>query len=265
MTGYIGYNSDVEQTTYEVGKTYKGQYEIYLNPLEIFKDYPPYMSKFYLAEFPTTPTEKGFNICCVNKIKILKELSVQDMLNAAEAITATKLATIASTSQPYTVAQSKQSHSIAAATTNCTSATALKIESIAVATGEFAVALANYKTSIAANTGAQSTTIANAEHSIAVTTGYDSSVSTYGTHSIAAVINELSFAHANAPESLAVSWGAGGASGVLGAWLLLAEYDKATKTIKQAKLFKVDGKTIKPNVEYTLVNGKPVEYTQPVE
>jgi hypothetical protein len=64
-------------------------------------------------------------------------------------------------------------------------------------------------------------------------------------------------------NSVALSMGIEGkASGALGCWIVLAEWKQDKKgnwKIKTVKTAKVDGKKIKPDTYYTLVEGKFVE------
>lgn len=64
-------------------------------------------------------------------------------------------------------------------------------------------------------------------------------------------------------ESVAIAIGKDcRARGVLGSWIVLAEWvrnDRIDDPIKEVKAFKVDGVNIKENAFYRLVDGEPVE------
>lgn len=75
-------------------------------------------------------------------------------------------------------------------------------------------------------------------------------------------------AEAGDSESVAVAWGyRGRARGVLGSYLVLADWDGNDNNywtqnewiLKGAKIVRVDGKKIKENVWYTMKNGEIVE------
>ena len=70
------------------------------------------------------------------------------------------------------------------------------------------------------------------------------------------------------PESVAVAWGYHGkAKGVLGAYLVLADWEgdeddywhQNLWQLKGAKMVRVDGEIIKPDTYYTMKNGEVVE------
>ena len=70
-------------------------------------------------------------------------------------------------------------------------------------------------------------------------------------------------ASATGEESVAAALGIESkAKGVLGCWIVLAEWEQDEKFNwhrKDVQCFKVDGETVKPDTWYTLKDGKPVE------
>lgn len=73
-------------------------------------------------------------------------------------------------------------------------------------------------------------------------------------------------ASATGKESIALAAGKDcKAKGALGCWIVLAErgeWDGNTYPIVSVKAFKVDGKSVKADTFYTLVNGEAVEASQ---
>ena len=73
----------------------------------------------------------------------------------------------------------------------------------------------------------------------------------------------LAMALATGKESIALAAGKDcKAKGALGCWIVLAErgeWDGNTYPIISVKAFKVDGKSIKEDTFYTLINGEAVE------
>ncbi len=76
---------------------------------------------------------------------------------------------------------------------------------------------------------------------------------------------------ANDPESIAVAWGYHGkARGVKGAYLVLADWEgdegnywtQDRWSLKDAKMVRVDGKKIKENTWYTMIDGEIVEASE---
>ena len=83
-----------------------------------------------------------------------------------------------------------------------------------------------------------------------------------GDFGVAITTKASSTAIVTGEEGIAISLGPGGtAKGTVGTWLILSEFDYEFNDVrrKDVKCFYVDGKTIKENVEYTLVNGELVE------
>ena len=77
---------------------------------------------------------------------------------------------------------------------------------------------------------------------------------THGYYSAAQTHGDYSAAQTHGNSSIAVSTGINGkASGIIGNWLVLAEWGDELKCVKSVL---VDGKRIKPNVFYKLENGK---------
>ena len=89
----------------------------------------------------------------------------------------------------------------------------------------------------------------------AATSGDESTAATYGDKSIAATSGYWSTAAVNGKDSIAVANGAKAtAQGALGCYLVLTEYQDGH--ILHCECRKVDGRHIKPNTLYKLVNGK---------
>ena len=84
-----------------------------------------------------------------------------------------------------------------------------------------------------------------------------------GLRSASTNTGNCSKADVSGKESVAAALGiASKAKGVLGCWLVLAEWDKDENYNwhrKDVQCFKVDGETVKPNTWYTLKDGRPVE------
>ena len=89
--------------------------------------------------------------------------------------------------------------------------------------------------------------------------GYSSTAGTSGNYSTAASTGLRCRAEATGAASIAVANGyKSRARGAMGCYIVLTEYDDDCNFL-WAKMAKVDGETIKPNVWYTLKNGEFVE------
>lgn len=109
----------------------------------------------------------------------------------------------------------------------------------------------NWEESKATNTGNQSAATNIGDESAATNTGYQSAATNTGDRSAASV---------EGFESIAIVTGYDcKAKGSLGCWIVLTErgeWDGNTYPIKCVKSFKVDGKKVKSNTWYKLINGK---------
>ena len=112
--------------------------------------------------------------------------------------------------------------------------------------------------SSAVNSGDRSSAVNSGDSSSAVNSGYSSSAVNSGYSSSA--VN-------SGKDSIAVAWGINSkAKAEKGSYIVLAEWvynkDKYEWLFKGAKMRKVDGKTIKANTFYKLVDGKFVEVNE---
>ena len=114
--------------------------------------------------------------------------------------------------------------------------------------------------SAATNTGNQSAATNTGDRSAATNTGYQSAATNTGDRSAATNTGDQSAASVEGFESIAIVTGYDcKAKGSLGCWIVLTErgeWDGNTYPIKCVKSFKVDGKKVKSNTWYKLINGK---------
>ena len=112
----------------------------------------------------------------------------------------------------------------------------------------------NWDDNKATNTGHQSA---------ATNTGYRSAATNTGNQSAATSTGNRSAAIVDGKDSIAIVTGKDSkAKGVLGCWIVLTErgnWDGETYPILSVQAFKVDGKSIKEDTFYKLVDGKPKE------
>ena len=114
--------------------------------------------------------------------------------------------------------------------------------------------------SAATNTGYQSAATNTGDESAATNTGDESAATNTGDRSAATNTGNRSAASVEGFESIAIVTGYDcKAKGSLGCWIVLTErgeWDGNTYPIKCVKSFKVDGKKVKSNTWYKLINGK---------
>ena len=117
--------------------------------------------------------------------------------------------------------------------------------------------------SAASNTGYCSAATNTGYRSAASNTGDYSAASNTGNRSVATNTGDYSAASNTGKNGIAVAWGRDSkAKGALGCYIVLAEYGERNGQeypLINAKMHKVDGKTIKPDTWYKLKNGKFVE------
>ena len=120
----------------------------------------------------------------------------------------------------------------------------------AVESGDYSAATNTGDFSAATNTGFRSAASNTGDYSAATNTGFRSAASNTG---------DFSTATNTGKNAIAVAWGRDSkASAGLGSYIVLAEYDDGGNFVA-AKMGRVDGKRLKPNVFYKLVGGKFVK------
>lgn len=112
-------------------------------------------------------------------------------------------------------------------------------------------------------TGNYDTASATGYYGAASATGNRGAASATGYQGAASATGDYGAASATGKESIALAAGKDcKAKGALGCWIVLTErgeWDGNTYPIISVKAFKVDGKSIKENTFYSLVNGEAVE------
>ena len=120
-----------------------------------------------------------------------------------------------------------------------------------VGDGSVAAAAGNYST--AATVGEFSTAATSGAYSTAATSGDGTTTATSGYYSTAAT------AVTSGKDSVAIAWGYRTmAKGKVGSFLALSEYNNRREFVT-TKIVMVDGKIIKADIYYTLIDGKFVE------
>ena len=158
----------------------------------------------------------------------------------------------AATNTGYQSAATNTGYQSAATNTgNRSAATNTGYQSAATNTGDRSAATNTGYQSAATNTGDQSAATNTGDESAATNTGDESAATNTGNRSAASV---------EGFESIAIVTGYDcKAKGSLGCWIVLTErgeWDGNTYPIKCVKSFKVDGKKVKSNTWYKLINGK---------
>jgi hypothetical protein len=116
--------------------------------------------------------------------------------------------------------------------------------------------------SASTNTGDYSASTNTGNRSVSTNTGDCSASTNTGNRSASTNTGDYSVSTNTGKNGIAVAWGnSGKASGEIGCYIVVAEYDK-NNNFKSAKMARVDGKKIKANVFYSLKNGNFVEVSK---
>ena len=275
MIGYKGFDKNFccKDIQYEVGKTftfpgtirlYSAGYHFCDTPLAVLEHYQPGISRYAIVNSLGETLHETGHIYCTSKLEVIKELTFSELVEHAQNVCCNSSNNSHSHSvihctEDYMCAIAPSHLSVAAVTKECSLAIVRDIGSIACATGNKSTAISEGNWSISTGTYLHNEVIAKKDWSIAAATGHFSRAVAQHKNSVAVSLGDESLVSVNDKRSLAVSWGGSGAKGTLGSWILLSEYDEKTKNIIDCKLFKVDGKVIKPDVYYRLEYGLPIE------
>lgn len=254
IRGYKGFDKDLKCRgfQYEVGKEYeckkavicKKGFHFCENPLDVFNYYFPSKSRYCEVEGSGEfDRDKAGNKVCCTKIKIIREITLEELIGKSDCSSANCI-----------LSASDEDSSVAANGSNFSTSVNAGKHSLACNEG--------YKSSSAA-VGAFSKSVNVGLNSVAISTGDCSSAVNSGKGSLALGTGDFSHSAAMGQNSIAFVTGFyGKAKGDLGCWLVLTEsggWDGNSYSYKDVKVFQVDGKNIKPDTFYQLIDGKPVE------
>ena len=264
MIGYKGFDKNFRcrDFQYQVGETYrhdgdldvcKSGFHFCDTPLAVLEFYPPVdENRFALVEatgkiLSTDDDEHKF---CTDELKILKELSLNDLLKA--------VSSAATNTGDYSAATNSGTCSAATNTGYLSAATNTGYRSAATNTGDDSAATNSGTYSAATNTGNRSAATNTGDYSAATNTGDYSAATNTGDYSAATNSGDRSAASVTGKHSIAIVTGVNGkAKGSRGCWLVLTERKK-TGEILSVKAVMVDGVSILPNHFYSLKDGKPL-------
>ena len=262
MKAYKGFNPDMtcRGFQYKEGETYTEDSASLCNsgfhacedPLDVFICYPPTdengnLNKFHEVELEDVSPEKDSDTKrCAKKITIGAELNLFGLAKAH-------------------VEWVKEQKDVKeeSATGYYSAATNTGYRSAATNTGYYSAATNTGNYSAATNTGDYSAATNTGDRSAATNTGYRSAATNTGNYSAATNTGYRSAATNTGKSSIAVAWGIDSkAKAAKGSYIALAEWKQNANDeweLVGAKMVKVDGKKIKADTFYKLVNGKLVE------
>ena len=278
MKMYKGFDKDLKcrDFQYEVGNTYeeptaelceKG-FHACEYPLDVFKYYAPgNMSRYCEVDLDEVSGKNDVEDSkrCGKKIAVKAEIGIAGIVKAAVDFVMEHIGDenketntgdcSASTNTGFRSASTNTGFRSASTNTgNCSASTN---------TGHYSASTNTGFRSASTNTGDCSASTNTGNYSASTNTGFRSASTNTGDYSTSTNTGDFSKADVSGKGSVAAALGiASKAKGVLGCWLVLAEWDKDENYNwhrKDVQCFKVDGETVKPNTWYTLKDGRPVE------
>lgn len=296
IRGYKGFDKDLRclDFQYEVGKEYECDKAVIClkgfhfceRPLDVLEYYGPVdgcsLNRFCEVEGSGEfdRSQNGDKICCT-KIKIVREITLQQLIdegikelgdNIVKISELYHFSRLVSNNDIRSLAFNHFDHSVAINTGHCSMVRNFGMHSAAISTGNNSIASSSGPFGYAKNAGLDSMAISSSmnsvsdttgDFSLSVSTGYGSLASAKGNVSLAVNTGEDSCASTEGFDSIAFVTGLyGKAKGDLGSWIVLTERDFQSFGdfyIKDIKAFRVDGRKIKPDRYYQLIDGEPVE------
>ena len=266
IKGYKGFDKELKCRgfLYEVDKEYEQGGEIKCcnngfhfceNPFDVFSYYPPNDSRYCEVHGSGKyDKDNDDSKVSVSKIKIGFEIGLKGLIDAGIKFILDKV------NWEESKATNTGNQSAATNTGDESAATNTGYQSAATNTGDRSAATNTGNRSAATNTGYQSAATNTGNQSAATNTGDESAATNTGDESAATNTGNRSAASVEGFESIAIVTGYDcKAKGSLGCWIVLTErgeWDGNTYPIKCVKSFKVDGKKVKSNTWYKLINGK---------
>lgn len=280
MKAYKGFNRDMtcRGFQYAEGETYhtdttklcESGFHACKYPLDVLAYYPPSSSVYHEVELDEVSDEcEDDSKVCAKTIRVGARMDIASLVKASVEYIISKCnkSCRKHVTVDHGVAPAEDDQSVAYVTGNYSAASATGYQSVAFAAGiqstasttdDCSAAFAEGDCSTASATGDQSAASATGKRGVASATGKKGAAFASGNYSAAFATGYRGTASADNPTAIAVAWGLQGrAKGVLGAYLVCAEY-KEDKLIC-AKMAQVDGVTIKADTYYVLVDGDFVE------
>ena len=263
---YKGFDKDMKCRgfQFEEGKTYETDeaklcekgFHACECPLDVFRYYAPCDDKGNIQKFhkvtleDVSPEREEDSKVCAKKITIGAELNFLGLAKAhVEWVK----------SQSGDERAETGNYSAASNTGICSVSSNTGDYSAASNTGNCSVSSNTGICSVSSNTGFRSVSSNTGNCSVSSNTGNCSVSSNTGNCSVSSNTGNCSVSSNTGICSVALAWGINSkASAALGSYIVLAEYDDDCNLVA-AKMGRVDGKRLKPNVFYKLIGGKFVK------
>ena len=270
---------------YEIGKTYvtdhaelcQEGFHACTNPLDVFSYYNPGESRFCEVDLDgIVKGESEDSKQAGTKITIIREIDIIEYTQLCAEYTKAHSKSKEHQTKDYSLASNSEDYSSASNSGDRSSASNSGDRSSASNSGDYSSASNSGSCSLASNSGSCSSasnsgnwsSASNSGYrslasnsgnwSSASNSGYRSLASNSGKQSLASTVGTSSQAIVSGEQSLAVAFGPDSkAKGALGDFLTLSEWINGE--IINCSTLKIDGKRIKANTFYKMINGKFVE------
>ena len=279
MIAYKGFNKDMtcREIQYEEDKEYEYDGDIKLcksgfhaceYPLDCFRYYAPNDSVYHQVELHgDMEAHHDDSKIVASNIKIGAELDIAGLVKAS--IEYTKERSVpeeASSATGYYGASSATGIRGASSATGYYGASSATGDyGASSATGYYGASSATGDYGASSATGYYGASSATGDYGASSATGDYGASSATGIRGASSATGYYGSSYAGNETAIAIAWGFHGkAKGVLGAHIVLADWegdedDSDTWELKGARLFIVDGETVKADTWYTLMNGELVE------
>lgn len=205
-------------------------------PIDAFRYYSPRKSVYHEVEMSGYIDHSEHNKTCSTKIRIGNRISIKGMIEASFNIIKNKALDRSPSSWNYVYEENSADNGVASSSIHFGKVANSGLEGMAVSSGDFGGA---------------------------INSGYEGRATNSGNCGFAVNSGDRGTARVDRKDSCAIAFGSESkACGVIGSFLVLAEWGsdkKSQKYLKDMKVVRVDGVNIKENIWYQLKNGKVVE------
>ena len=288
MKTFKGFNKDMKCRgfQYEEGKSYEEKEAIACEsgfhaceyPLDCFNYYSPNESVYHVVEQDGEISKHNQDTKVAStKIKIGAEINIAGLVKAAIEYTVKRINPEADSNEDYGASSATGYKGASSATGDYGASSATGDYGASSATGNCGASSATGDYGASSATGDYGASSATGDYGASSATGYKGASSATGDYGASSATGNCGAssatgykgsAEAGDPESIAIAWGYHGrAKGVIGSHLVFAEWEgnednywtQVEWSLKGAKMVRVDGKEIKENTWYTMLNGEIVE------
>ena len=267
IKSYKGFKKDMtcKGFQYEEGKEYETEkaeccetgFHACEYPLDCFNYYSPNESVFHEVEQDGELDRKGSNTKVAStKIKIGASINIAGIVKAAIEYTTQRAKKENGSDKDYGASSATGDYGASSATGDYGASSA---------TGDYGASSATGNCGASSATGYKGASSATGYKGASSATGDYGASSATGNCGASSATGYKGASSAEDKDSVAVAWGYHGkAKGVIGSFLVLADWEgdednywtQDLWTLKGAKMVQVDGKIIKENTWYTMVNGE---------